>query len=82
MGILATVAEFERDLLIERTNAGLTRARAAGTRMGRPEALSAKKKGEVLAQLTAGTSVSKLAREYNTSRQTIIRLRYKTTPAT
>lgn len=81
MGILATVAEFERDLLIERTNAGLTRARAAGTKMGRPEALSAKKQVEVLAQLNAGTSVSKLAREYNTSRQTIIRLRDKSTPA-
>lgn len=82
MGILATVAEFERDLLIERTNAGLTRARAAGTRMGRPEALSAKKQGEVLAKLAAGISVNKLAREYNTSRQTISRLRDKSTPAT
>lgn len=36
MGVLAAVAEFERDLLIERTNAGLNRAKAEGKRLGRP----------------------------------------------
>lgn len=84
MGVLAAVAEFERDLLIERTNAGLVRSRAKGTKMGRREALSEKQQAEVLKQLADGTSVSKLARDYDTSRQTIIRLRKKTAsqPAT
>lgn len=84
IGVLAAVAEFERDLLIERTNAGLVRSRAKGTKMGRREALSEKQQAEVLKQLADGTSVSKLARDYDTSRQTIIRLRKKTAlqPAT
>ncbi len=38
MGVLAAVAEFERDLLIERTQAGLARAKAEGKKLGRPEA--------------------------------------------
>lgn len=37
-GIIAAMAEFERDLLIERTKAGLQRARDEGKAMGRPKA--------------------------------------------
>ena len=36
MQVIAAVAEFERDLLIERTQAGLARAKAAGRTLGRP----------------------------------------------
>src|SRR6516165_3823055 len=36
MGVLNAVAEFERDLLIVRTQAGLNRARAEGKTLGRP----------------------------------------------
>lgn len=36
MGVIAAVAEFERDLLVERTQAGLGRARNAGVAIGRP----------------------------------------------
>ena len=77
MGVLAGVAEFERDLLIERTAAGLARSRANGVKPGRREALSASKQIEVLDLISAGVSVSKLARDYGTSRQTIIRIREK-----
>lgn len=38
MGVIASVAEFERDLLIERTHAGLERAKAEGKQLGRPVA--------------------------------------------
>jgi len=38
MQVLGAVAEFERDLLIERTQAGLNRAKADGKKLGRPEA--------------------------------------------
>lgn len=38
MGIIAAMAEFERDLLIERTKAGLQRARDEGKAVGRPKA--------------------------------------------
>lgn len=39
MQVLGAVAEFERDLLIERTQSGLARAKAEGKKLGRPEAL-------------------------------------------
>ena len=38
MGVIAAVAEFERDLLIERTQAGLVRAKSEGKTLGRPKA--------------------------------------------
>lgn len=38
MQVINAVAEFERDLLIERTHAGLERAKAEGKKLGRPEA--------------------------------------------
>ena len=37
--VFAAVAEFERELMLERTNAGLAAARAANRRGGRPKAL-------------------------------------------
>lgn len=77
MGVIAAVAEFEKDQLIERTNAGLLRAVAQGKKLGRREALSEKKKAEVLEQLKVGVSVSSLARTNGTSRQTIMRIRAK-----
>ena len=39
MGVIATVAEFERDLLIERTQSGLARAKSEGKTLGRPKGL-------------------------------------------
>ena len=40
MGVINAVAQFERDLLIERTQSGLARAKAEGKSLGRPPALS------------------------------------------
>lgn len=40
MQVLGAVAEFERDLLIERTQQGLQRAKAEGKKLGRPTATS------------------------------------------
>lgn len=75
MGVIAAVAEFERDLLVERTQSGLARARASGTTLGRPKALDLGIATEVLAKLTAGDSVASVARAFNTSRQTVMRVR-------
>lgn len=47
--ILGSLAEFERDLIRERTNAGLVAARARGRKGGRPPGGYAKKKAAVLA---------------------------------
>jgi putative DNA-invertase from lambdoid prophage Rac len=41
MGVINAVAQFERDLLIERTQAGLQRAKAEGATFGRPTILDA-----------------------------------------
>lgn len=77
MGVLAAVAEFERDLLIERTQAGLSRAKASGTQLGRPQALSEADAHTARGKLSSGNSVAAVAREYKTSRQTIMRIRNK-----
>jgi putative DNA-invertase from lambdoid prophage Rac len=77
MGVLIAVAEFERDLLIERTHAGIARARAEGAVMGRPPALTRAQQVEVIQRLAAGESISQLARDYNTTRQSIMRVRQK-----
>lgn len=75
MQVISAVAEFERDLLIERTHSGIIRARAAGKRFGRPPSLSIEQREIAIRRLNAGTSISAVAREFNTSRQTIMRLR-------
>lgn len=75
MQVISAIAEFEKDLLIERTHSGLVRARAAGKRFGRPPALSQERRLAALEQLKAGVSISAVAREFDTSRQTIMRLR-------
>lgn len=75
MGVLAAVAEFERDLLIERTQSGLARAKASGKPLGRPQALNEGQARTACEKLSAGVSVAAVAREFNTSRQTVMRLR-------
>lgn len=75
MSVLAAVATFERDLLIERTHAGLERAKAEGTTLGRPATLGTEQQDAVRAALASGASVAGLARDYRTSRQTIMRVR-------
>ena len=75
MQVIAAVAEFERDLLIERTQAGLERARADGKAIGRPCALTESQRETIIRRLDEGVSVSALARDYDTSRQTIMRAR-------
>ena len=75
MNVINAVAEFERDLLVERTQAGLSRAKAEGKRLGRPASLTADQRGSVARRLGDGMSVSALAREFKTSRQTILRIK-------
>jgi DNA invertase Pin-like site-specific DNA recombinase len=73
--MLAAVAEMERDLLIERTQAGLARARAEGKVLGRPSKTTPEQRAEVLRGLDQGKTVSALARTYGVSRANIIGIR-------
>lgn len=75
MQVIAAVAEFEKDLLIERTQAGIERAKIEGIKFGRPSVLTVAQRKEALALLDKGETVSQVARAFQTTRQTIIRLR-------
>lgn len=75
MQVINAVAEFERDLLIERTQAGIRRAKAEGKTFGRPSALTTDQRAVVVDRLNAGASVAQIARDMKTSRQTIMRVR-------
>lgn len=51
MQVISAVAEFEKDLLIERTHSGIARARASGKRFGRPSSLNGEQQQVVLERL-------------------------------
>lgn len=75
LGILATVAEMERDLLVERTQAGLARAKAEGKQLGRPSKTSEEDKEAIRKRLEAGDTVSQVARDFDISRASVISIR-------
>jgi putative DNA-invertase from lambdoid prophage Rac len=74
MQVIAAVAEFERDLLVERTQAGLTRARAQGKVVGRPPALTEEQRKAVVQARKDGVSLVALAKRYGVSRSAIQRV--------
>lgn len=75
MQVISAVAEFECDLLLERTHAGIARAKVSGKRFGRPPALNMDHKTIVLSRIDAEISISAIARGFNTTRQTILRVK-------
>ena len=79
--MLAAVADFERDLIIERTQAGQARARAAGKHMGRPSKTSEEQRRSIRSALAGGATVTSLAKTYSISRATVIAIRGKASDA-
>lgn len=77
MGVLAAVAEFERDLLIERTQAGISRARSEGKKFGRPSTFTTEQEANILDRIRIGETIAGIAADFKTSRQTIMRVRDK-----
>ena len=75
MQVIAAVAEFELDLIRERTHAGLQRAKAEGKQLGRPRALNEDQAAEVRQRLAAGEPIAALARDFGVGRATVQRLR-------
>lgn len=73
--MLAAVAEMERDLLIERTQSGLQRAKSEGKQLGRPTKTTNQNRIDIRKRLGIGESVSQLARDFRISRGTIISIR-------
>ena len=75
MTVISAMAQFERDLLIERTNAGLARAKASGKRLGRPLSLDADALETVRQMMWSGTeTITSISRKLGVSRQTIGRV--------
>lgn len=73
-GIFAALAEFERELIAERTRAGLASARARGRKGGRPfKMTTAKLRLAMAAMGQPETRVGDLCRELGISRQTLYR---------
>ena len=72
--VFAALAEFERNLIRERTVAGLTAARARGRKGGRPPKLSAKEIKTIRALLkTADIPVAEIAARFGIARSTLYR---------
>ena len=73
-GIFASLAEFERDLISERTRAGLASARARGRKGGRrPKMTPAKIRLAMSAMGKPETNVGDLCRELGITRSTLYR---------
>ncbi len=69
--VLGAIAEFERDLIRERTRAGIRAARRRGKRIGRPRAISGSATFALERGLSEGRTVRALARELGVSRATV-----------
>jgi len=73
-GMVSVFAEFEADIIKERVNAGLARARAEGKRLGRPR-VDAKTIEKVRAELSRGTGMLKTAKLLSVGVGTVQRIR-------
>lgn len=72
--MLAAVAEFERELIRERTGEGRKRAMAAGVRFGRKPKLSEFQRAEALKRRAAGETLASIAKSYAVDISMISRL--------
>ncbi|QJE00485.1 recombinase family protein [Massilia forsythiae] len=72
LAMLAAVAEMERDLIVERTQAGLARAKADGKALGRPPKTTPEQRKAMIEGYANKQSVSALAKLYRVSRSTVL----------
>ncbi len=72
--VTGAFAEFERDMIRSRVNAGLDRARAKGTRLGRPT-VKAKVETAIRDRLSAGDGMLKIAKTLGVGVSTVQRVR-------
>ncbi len=72
--VTGAFAEFEREMIRSRVNAGLDRARARGVRLGRPK-VAGKTETAIREQLGAGTGILKVAKTLGVGVSTVQRIR-------
>ena len=70
--VFAAFAAFERDLIIERVQAGLARAKSEGKTLGRKTKTTAEQRKVICQRRAQAVSVSQLARDYSISRATVL----------
>lgn len=63
--MLAALAEFERELILERTQAGIARARALGKKFGAPRRISESEASEVRERKAQGESLRMISQRMN-----------------
>lgn len=80
LSMLGAVAEFERELILERQREGVAIAKAAGKYKGRKAALTQVQAVDLVSRMNAGESVAALAREFGISRQSVYNYRKAATP--
>jgi DNA invertase Pin-like site-specific DNA recombinase len=80
ISILASIAEFERELIQARIREGRKRAVVAGVKFGPKFKLNGFQRREALARLEAGESQSLVARSYGVDTSTICRLQKRAEP--
>jgi len=73
--VLAGLAEFERELIVERTGEGRDRAMAKGVVFGRKPKLTHHQRQEAIKRRNAGETLAEIARSYNVHHSLISRLR-------
>jgi DNA invertase Pin-like site-specific DNA recombinase len=71
--VLGGLAEFERHLILSRTNEGRVRARARGIKFGRKPKLTKHQQAEALVRIAQG-ALTAIAGSYNVGHMTISRL--------
>jgi DNA invertase Pin-like site-specific DNA recombinase len=74
LAIMGGIAEFERSLIRQRCDAGIARAKAKGTKFGRPLALDASQRRKIAERYSAGETMAELARDYDCGEATIWRV--------
>ena len=72
--VLGGLAEYERHLILARTDEGRKRAKARGVAFGPKFKLTPHQRQEALARRGAGETLTEIARSYNVSHMTISRL--------
>src|SRR3954470_17795021 len=72
--VLGGLAEFERELIRQRTGEGRLRAQKRGVRFGRKPKLTVHQREEAITRRDAGEALTEIARTYNVSHSTISRL--------
>jgi DNA invertase Pin-like site-specific DNA recombinase len=71
--VMGALAEFERDLIVERTKAGIEAARKRGQHLGRPKKLNATQLQHARKLITEGTSRNEVARILDINPSTLYR---------